>query len=92
MYTRHKANAKRRGITFDLSFDEWWGIWTESRRWSQRGWKPGQFVMSRYGDEGPYAVGNVYISGAKRNLKDARKKAVRAIKRHTANSTTVIFV
>lgn len=91
-YAKHKENAKRRGVEFLLSFDAWWDIWTKSKRWNQRGWRPGQFVMCRYGDTGPYVTGNVYIGGAKRNLKDARKKAVRVIRRHTARSTTVTYV
>lgn len=61
-YTKHKKNAKRRGIPFVLTFDEWWAIWRRSKRWNQRGNATGdQYVMSRHGDEGPYAAGNVSI-------------------------------
>lgn len=54
-------NAKRRGVEWLLTFDEWWSIWTASGRWSQRGKGDGQYVMARHGDAGPYAVGNVSI-------------------------------
>ena len=57
----HKGNAKVRGVPFLLSFDEWRTLWLDSGKWSQRGARRGQYVMARYGDRGPYAVGNVRI-------------------------------
>ena len=54
-----KVNAKRRGIEFNMSFDEWWNIWEDS--FEQRGKLPDQLAMCRYGDTGPYEVGNVYL-------------------------------
>lgn len=75
-YLRHKDNARKRGVEFSLTFDEWWLLWQASKRWAQRGWKQHQYVMCRKGDQGPYALGNVYIGLAKGNLKDARRKSV----------------
>ena len=61
-FTKHKKNAKRRGIEFLLTFEQWWRIWHRSGRWEQRGnGTADEFVMSRKGDAGPYAVGNVAI-------------------------------
>ncbi len=60
-YNQHKRNATRRGIEFLLTFEEWLNIWTQSGKLDQRGLKRGQYVMCRNGDQGPYAVGNVYI-------------------------------
>lgn len=60
-YTNHKNHARRRGIPFLLTFEEWRDIWRESGKFAERGNKVGQYVMARYRDEGPYAVGNVRI-------------------------------
>ena len=66
-YSQHKGNAKLRGVPFLLTFEEWWSIWQESGNWEQRGARRGQYVMARYGDTGPYAVGNVRICLAREN-------------------------
>lgn len=60
-YWTHKQNAGRRGKEFLLTFSEWMTIWTESGHMNERGRSIHQFVMARYGDVGPYAVGNVRI-------------------------------
>lgn len=54
-----KAAAKRRGIQFLLTFDEWWALWAP--HWEKRGKRLHQYCMSRHGDAGPYAAGNVTI-------------------------------
>ena len=58
-YHAQKNRAKVRGVEFLLSFDEWWSIWEDS--FDQRGRLPDQLAMCRYGDTGPYEVGNVYL-------------------------------
>lgn len=60
-FTRQKINARRRGIEWLLTFDEWWQIWECSGRWKQRGSKAGNFQMARKRDQGPYAFDNVVI-------------------------------
>lgn len=61
-YQKHKKNAKRRGITFELTYADWWDIWQRSGRWSERGnGNTEGYVMARKGDTGPYALGNVEI-------------------------------
>jgi hypothetical protein len=67
-YVDHRAGAVQRGIPFLLTFDEWWDIWQKSGKWHLRG--SGQYMMCRYGDDGPYAVGNVYIGTATDNIND----------------------
>jgi hypothetical protein len=67
-FQRYSAN--RRGIPFDLTFDQWWAIWQASGHWNERGCKKGQYCMSRVGDQGPYAVGNVFIQLHADNVKD----------------------
>jgi hypothetical protein len=70
-FDKQKANSKFRGIEFALTFEQWWDIWQQSGKWDQRGCKKGQYVMSRVGDVGPYAVGNVFIQQHKQNSIDA---------------------
>jgi hypothetical protein len=60
-WNAHRGNAKKVGTPFELTFDEWWQIWSSSGHWHERGQHRGQYVMARFGDRGPYAVGNVAI-------------------------------
>src|SRR5580765_8503076 len=60
-FQKQARNAKKRGIPFLLTFDEWWLIWQSSQKWEQRGRRKGQYVMARFKDLGPYTVGNVRI-------------------------------
>ena len=66
-YSCQKSKAKHRGIDFELSFNEWWDIWQQSGKWEQRGFRKGQYVMSRKNDIGAYEVGNVFIQRAEDN-------------------------
>jgi hypothetical protein len=68
----HRAMAKRRGIDFNLTHEQWWGIWEQSGKWEQRGIKKGQYVMSRKNDVGPYELGNVYIQTQDQNMSESR--------------------
>jgi hypothetical protein len=94
-YSRHRENAKRRGVPFLLTYRQWLAIWCLSGKWSQRGNRQHEYVMCRRGDRGAYAVGNVYIAQNSHNLelslwtRPARARGVH--RRHTANSTAVTF-
>lgn len=66
-YNQATNNARVRNIPFLLSFDEWCGLWIESGKWEQRGWRRGQYCMARFGDKGAYEVGNVRICLAEEN-------------------------
>lgn len=72
-YTDQKSKAKCRGIEFKLTFEEWWDIWQQSGKWDQRGIRKGQYVMSRYKDQGAYEIGNVHIQTVGDNNKEAYK-------------------
>jgi hypothetical protein len=87
-YTRHKVNARLRGVVFLLTFDEWWHLWAKSGHWEQRGNKLDCYVMMRIGDTGAYKVGNVFIDKFRRNFSDAHFTPK---KKHTAKSTTVTW-
>jgi len=66
-YTRSKADAKRRGIEFLFTFEEWKQWWLDTGKWELRGKKAGCFQMCRNKDIGPYAVWNVYCDTVEAN-------------------------
>jgi hypothetical protein len=68
-YSIQKRKAKRRGIAWELSFEEWWTIWEASGKWSERGWGKDKYVMCRYGDIGAYSIDNVFIDTNSNNTK-----------------------
>jgi hypothetical protein len=72
-YKKQRENAKWRGIPFELTFEQWKLVWAD--RLPERG--PNGLVMCRFGDKGPYAVGNVYIATPAQNCQDywAHKRA-----------------
>jgi len=76
----HARGAKARNIPFTLTFNEWWDIWQQSGHWEERGHKSGQYCMSRYGDLGPYAVGNVFIQLTSENSSQAHKGRMLGVK------------
>lgn len=67
-FYQQKHKAKERGIGWELSFEDWWAIWTDSGKWELRG--SGQYMMCRTKDTGPYAIGNVRIDDATGNIKE----------------------
>lgn len=71
-YKEHRIAAGKRGIPFQLTFEEWWGIWQASGKWEQRGRRKGQYVMARFGDKGPYAADNVHICTTSHNLSEGQ--------------------
>jgi hypothetical protein len=60
-FTLQRYNASRRGIAWQLTFEEWLELWQRSNRWARRGKRLGQYCMARKGDKGAYAIGNVRI-------------------------------
>ncbi|NIE67463.1 hypothetical protein [Burkholderia sp. Ax-1719] len=52
-----RHNAKRRGIGWDLTFEQWIQWWGEDIE--RRGTGPCCLQMQRFGDSGPYALGNI---------------------------------
>ena len=72
-FNQHRFDAKKRGVPFLLTFEEWFEIWNASGHFHERGPRRGQYCMSRFGDKGPYAVGNVFIQLTTQNSSDAQK-------------------
>jgi hypothetical protein len=75
-YARDRYNVqkhcavKRRGIGWEITFEEWYKFWLDSGHWEERG--RGGYVMARYGDKGPYAIGNVEIKHHVENMHDTK--------------------
>lgn len=69
-FNQQRWRANNRGIAWLLSFDEWWQIWQQSGNWHLRGLGCGRYVMSRHGDVGPYAAGNVSIKLFTDNIRE----------------------
>ena len=58
-YASHRRSAKKQGIPFQFTFEQWRDWWLTDNRWSRRGRKAGQLQMGRKGNSGPYAPENV---------------------------------
>jgi hypothetical protein len=81
-YHWHKYSARNRNIPFLLTFDEWLKEWEDSGHLHERGCRKGQYCMARFGDQGPYAIGNVKIilhtqNIAERVITDAERERTR---------------
>jgi len=69
-YTQQKSNAKQRGVEFLMTYEEWKQVWLDSGKWELRGKGIGKYCMCRYNDEGPYAIGNVFIDLSSSNVRE----------------------
>jgi hypothetical protein len=86
-FQAHRQRARRRGIEWCLTFDEWWTIWESSGKWDLRGAKAGHYVMARLGpDIGPYAVNNVKIQLSSENTSDGTLGKKRTLEQNAARS------
>lgn len=71
-FRRQRNSAKHRGVSWEISFDEWMSTWKSSGKLELRGIGYGKYVMARYGDIGPYSKENIEIVPCEKNAKDAR--------------------
>jgi hypothetical protein len=72
-YHSHKFNANKRGIKFNLTFDQWYDWWlnhgidknlpTANRN------KRDELCMCRNLDSGPYELGNIYCDTRENNTR-----------------------
>lgn len=67
-----KCASRKRSVPFMLSYEQWFEVWYRSGHILERGRCLGQYCMSRKGDKGPYAVGNVRIVTCSANHREAR--------------------
>jgi len=72
-YTYQRKNAKARKVEWEISFVDWWRVWQLSGKWALRGRGKG-YCMARFGDKGPYKVGNIEIIPCTQNTSDYQNK------------------
>ena len=89
-YTQHKSNAKRRGVPFLLTFEEWKEVWLASNKWNLRGRGVDKYCMCRKGDAGVYEVGNVFIDLNTRNVSDGNKGKLDSLETRAKKSAALI--
>lgn len=87
-----KGDAKRRGVAFSLTFDEWLQIWEVSGHLHERGHGRGKYVMARYGDRGGYALGNVKIVLFEENAREYRPTLDAKTRTGAAHSGKIVSV
>jgi hypothetical protein len=78
-YLQQRAQSRRRAIPFNITFAQWYELWTSSGHLDDRGIGAGQYCMSRYGDAGAYEIGNVFIQLSSDNVKQAQLGATRTL-------------
>lgn len=66
-FRNQRSNAQGREIAWELTLWDWWQIWQQSGKWNERGRHCDGYVMCRFADDGPYAIGNVYIATLRHN-------------------------
>lgn len=72
-FQQQRKTAGQRGIGWELNLWQWWSIWQQSGKWSERGCGQG-YVMCRNGDVGPYSIDNVFIATGRQNSSDQISK------------------
>jgi hypothetical protein len=87
-YIRQRANAHRREIPWDFTFETWWEVWKASGKWDQRGVGRNGYVMSRINDEGPYCPENVEIKSMSENSKEQHVR--NAASKQTSTESTFV--
>ena len=75
-FIAHRCSARQRGVEFLLSFEEWCDFWGDD--FEIRGKTRHGLVMSRLGDTGPYAVGNIKKITSLENLSEGSAKRMAA--------------
>lgn len=88
-YSQQKANAWKRRIPWQITYEQWWQLWQASGHWPDRGYRRGQYVMGRLGDAGAYRVGNVEIILFEVNAGISQR--ITQQKKHTRRTTAVRF-
>lgn len=67
-----RATSKRRGVEFNLTFEEYVEFWGDD--YHRKGRKMADLCMGRYSDRGAYEVGNIYKATNAENKCGPREK------------------
>jgi hypothetical protein len=73
-FYNQRDSAKRRGISFELSYIEWLDIWESSKKLEQRGRGKGKYCMMRNNDIGSYSKENVKIGLFEQNASELKNR------------------
>ncbi len=76
-YKEQRANANRREIPWEFTFEEWWAMWEP--HWAHRGRGLGDMCMCRESDEGPYSPSNTRIDTVTNNHNERTNKCIKAM-------------
>lgn len=94
-YASQKAGAARRGIEWQLTFEQWLDWWGDDI--ARRGTGSGQLQMQRFADSGPYALGNIRKGVPKNNRETAsavmrNKRSAKAAADHQARLDAMMWL
>lgn len=67
-YHDQKSTAKRRGIEFKITFEDWKKWWINTGKAENRGRNKGCYQMCRFNDEGAYELENIYCATITENM------------------------
>ena len=84
-FNQCRSNSRRRGVGFELTFEQWLGVWIDSGHFQERGKGGNKYVMARLRDKGPYKIGNVKI------ITGAENRAEQIIRRNNAGERNPFF-
>jgi len=81
IFTKRKTDAKHRGISWELTLEQFIKIWESSGHWHERGTRKTNYIMVRVTADGvynvgPYAIGNVKIVNRSENNRIVNLKKV----------------
>lgn len=94
-WLQHKHGAKTRGIGFEFTYEQWVAWWKKhlGPDWfAKRGVATDQYVMARFGDTGPYAVGNVRCTTGAQNRREGVLRQGRGYAKLTEEQVRVIYL
>lgn len=87
-YHTQKGHAKRRGVPFKLTLEEWFDWWQSTGHYHERGRTKDCYVMARHNDTGPYELGNIYCCTVAENARTSNKLNPRKISKKTRDAAT----
>jgi hypothetical protein len=67
-FLNNKSNAKRRGVVWNLTYEEWWSLWEQYYHLRGRG--KGKYHLCRHGDIGSYNINNCYVAPREQNRQE----------------------
>jgi hypothetical protein len=75
-YMKHKAQAKFRGDSYELDFEDFCDLWTDEL-WPMRGRQLQNLCLTRYDFQGEWAMHNVRVCSRAEHFKMKREQGER---------------